>query len=181
VSNEPEYLRRIRERQQSRRPSGQPPAGGGSTGGLSPQEQEALRWAREVAKGSDLRSVRNLAKAKYAALFRIQGASGIQFLSVEGFADRDALVERVKPGGSVGMEVLGAYEVRGGRPISIENDEHGQLQLKMGPPRAGANPVSPEKMLRKAAADAAHREKTRPRGRDRERGGGGGRGGPGRG
>jgi len=180
VSNEPEYLRRIRERQQRARPSGQQVSGGGSTSGLSPQEQEALRWAREVAKGAELRSVRSLSKAKYAALFRIQGASGIQFLSVEGFADRDGLVERVKPGGSVGMEVLGAYEVRGGRPISIETDDQGQLQLKMGPPRAGAHPVSPEKMIRKAEAQAAQREKTRPRGRDRERGGGG-RGGPGRG
>ncbi|MEZ4586758.1 MAG: hypothetical protein R2909_10190 [Gemmatimonadales bacterium] len=181
MSNEPEYLRRIRERQQRARPSGQQASGGASPSGLSPQEQEALRWAREVAKGAELRSVRHLAKAKYAALFRIQGASGIQFMSVEGFADRDGLVERVKPGGSVGMEVLGAYEVRGGRPISIESDDQGQLQLKMGAP-GRANPVSPEKMIRKAAAEAAQREKTRPRGRDRERGGGGGgRGGPGRG
>jgi len=124
-----------------------------------------------LAKGSDLRSVRNLGKAKYAALIRIQGASGIQFLSVEGFADRDALIERVRPGGTVGLEVLGAYEVRGGRPIEIQTDDQGQIRLKMGSPRAGANPVSPEKMIRKAQKAAEHREKTRPRGRDRERGG----------
>ena len=45
--------------------------------------------------------------------------------------------------------------------------EAGQVVLKMGTPRPGANPVSPERMLRKAAAEAEHRAKTRPKGRDR--------------
>jgi hypothetical protein len=45
--------------------------------------------------------------------------------------------------------------------------EQGQVNLKMGTPRPGANPVSPERMLRKAAAEAEHRAKTRPKGRER--------------
>ncbi len=133
---------------------------------LSPQEQEALRWAREVADGQELRSIRNLAGARFAVVLRLQSASGTRFLSVEGLADRETLKERVKPGATVGEEVLGAYEVKGGRPVTIAI-ESGAVVLKMGTPRPGANPVSPERMLRKAAAEAVIREKTRPKGRDR--------------
>jgi hypothetical protein len=132
----------------------------------STQEQETLRWAKEVAAGQELRSIRNLSGARFAVLVRLQSASGSRFLSVEGIPTRDALKERVKPGATVGEEVLGAYEVRGGRPVSIVL-EQGQVNLKMGTPRPGANPVSPERMLRKAAAEAEHRAKTRPKGRDR--------------
>jgi hypothetical protein len=99
-------------------------------------------------------------------LVRLQSASGLRFLSVEGLPDRETLKERVKPGATVGEEVLGAYEVRGGRPVTIAI-EQGQVALKMGAPRLGATPVSPEKMLRKAAAEAEHRAKTRFKGRDR--------------
>jgi hypothetical protein len=126
-----------------------------------------------LAKGADLRSIRNLGGARFAALIRLQSASGIHFLSLEGFPNRDALVDRVKPGATVGEEVLGAYEVRGGRPVSISTDDNGQIVLKMGEPRPGANPISPERMIRQAQAQAALREKTRPKGADR---GGGGRG-----
>jgi hypothetical protein len=141
------------------------------TAGLSQQEQEAVRWGRELAKGTELRSIRNLSGARYAALLRLQGASGVKFLSLEGFHAREQLLERVKPGATVGEEVLGAYEVRGGRPVTLATDEAGQVVLKVGSPRPGANPVSPEKMIRKAEALAHERAKTRPRGPgDRERG-----------
>ncbi len=166
VSNEPEYiqrLRRAREARQGRAPGGQAEPG---VPGQSPQEQETLRWARGVAAGQELRSVRNLAGARFAVLVRLQSASGTRFLSLEGLPSRDVLKERVKPGATVGEEVLGAYEVRGGRPVSITLDQ-GQVTLKMGTPRPGANPLSPERMLRKAAAEAEQRAKSRPRGRDR--------------
>ena len=123
-----------------------------------------------MAKGTELRSIRNLAGARFAALLRLQGASGVKFLSLEGFPGRDQLLERVKPGATVGEEVLGAYEVKGGRPVVIATDEANQVVLKIGAPRPGANPVSPEKMIRKAEALAHEREKTRPKGADRERG-----------
>ncbi len=165
MSDEPEYLRLMRQRrhEQSRR-SG---SGSGAHSDYSAQEQEALRWARELAKGTELRSIRNLGGSRYAALVRLQAASGVKFLSLEGFAGREALIDRVKPGATVGEEVLGAYEVRGGRPVTIELGDDGQVALKMGKPRPGANPVSPEKMIRRAAAEAAEREKSRPRDRDR--------------
>ena len=168
MSNEPEYLVRLRKSQEARlnRPA---PATAAAGPAQSPQEKEAVRWAKELAKGTELRSVRNLTGARFAALLRLQGASGVQFLSLEGLPTRESLLERVKPGATVGEEVLGAYEVRGGRPVTIATDDANQLVLKMGSPRPGANPASPEQMIRKAEAAAVEREKTRPKG-DKDRG-----------
>jgi hypothetical protein len=169
VSQEPEYLQRLRRAQQERQEKAGKGAGQSRAEGqapYSPQEQEALRWARELAESTELRSVRNLAGARFAVLVRLQSASGMRFLSVEGIADRETLRERVKPGATVGEEVLGAYEVRGGRPVAVAIEE-GQVVLKMGEPRTGAKPVSPEKMLRKAAAEAETRAKTRFKDRGR--------------
>ncbi|MBL8986355.1 MAG: hypothetical protein JNJ80_08795 [Gemmatimonadetes bacterium] len=166
MSNEPEYLQRLRKSQEDRqKPAGPRPAS--APVAQTVQEQEAIRWAKELAKGTELRSVRSLTGARFAALMRIQGASGVKFLSLEGFATREALVDRVKPGASVGEEVLGAYEVKGGRPVTVATDEAGQIVLKIGAPRPGANPVSPEKMIRRAEAAAAERAKTRPKNDDR--------------
>jgi hypothetical protein len=123
-----------------------------------------------LIKGTELRSIRNLGGARFAALIRLQGASGVKFLSLEGFQGREQLLERVKPGATVGEEVLGAYEVKGGRPVTLTTDEAGQVILKIGAPRPGANPMSPEQMIRRAEALAHERAKTRPRGGDRERG-----------
>lgn len=169
MSQEPEYLQRLRRAQEEKAKRGEggaSPAGGPA--GLSAQEQEAIRWAKQLARGTELRSIRNLAGARFATLVRLQGASGIKFLSIEGLPTREALVERVKPGATVGEEVLGAYEIRGGRPVTIAKDDAGQVVLKMGQPRPGAHPVSPEKMIRKAEAAAAERAKSRPKG-DRDR------------
>lgn len=172
MSQEPEYLQRLRRAQQEKSQKGARDSGparpDAATANFSGQEQEALRWARELAAGTELRSIRNLVGARFALLVRLQSASGVRFLSVEGIATREALKERVKPGATVGEEVLGAYEVKGGRPVAIAI-EAGQVALKMGTPRPGANPVSPEKMLRKAAAEAEIREKNRPRDREKRR------------
>ena len=171
MSQEPEYLVRLRRAQQEKSEKGKDSASSrpeATAPSYSVQEQEALRWARELAAGTELRSIRNLSGARFAVLVRLQSASGLRFLSVEGIATREALKERVKPGATVGEEVLGAYEVKGGRPVEIAIEE-GQVVLKMGAPRPGANPVSPEKMLRKATAEAVIREKNRPRDRDKRR------------
>lgn len=169
--NEPEYLQRLRRSQQERQEKsgkGASPARAESgSPAYTTQEQEALRWARELAAGTELRSIRGLAGARFAVLIRLQAASGMRFLSVEGIGTREALKERVKPGATVGEEVLGAYEVKGGRPVEVLI-EAGQVALKMGAPRPGANPVSPEKMLRQAANQAEIRAKTRAsKGRER--------------
>jgi len=167
VTQEPEYLRRLREAQAAK----QQKAVAAPAASQNPHEQEAIRWAKGVAAGQEIRSVRNLATARFAVLVRLQSASGSKFLSLDGLPDREALKERVKPGATVGEEVLGAYEIKGGRPVTISLEE-GQVVLKMGDPRPGANPLTPDQMLRKAAAEAAQLAKTRPR--DTGRGGGGG-------
>ncbi len=171
MSQEPEYLQRLRRAQQeSQAKSGKPAAVARpdpATPVYSSQEQETLRWARGLAGATELRSIRNLSGARFAVLVRLQSASGMRFLSVEGLPSREALRERVKPGATVGEEVLGAYEVKGGRPVTIAVDA-GQVVLKIGAPRPGANPVSPEQMLRRAATQAELRAKTRAnRGRER--------------
>ena len=171
MTQEPEYLKRLRAKQ-ARRGSGGPPGGGGSgskpkaKGGLSVQEQEALRWAREIA-ATELRSVKNLSGAPYCVLIRVQSATGETLHSVEGLRNRETLIKRLMPDAGLGEEILGSYEVRGGRPITTEVVDN-ELKLRMGEPRSGANPISPEKMLRKATSQAAIRAKSRPRG-DRDR------------
>lgn len=177
MSNEPEYLRRIRE---ARTQKGSAPAQGSAREAvnLSIQEKEALKWAREVA-GTDLRSQKGLAGAKYALLYRLAGASGVTFVSLEGLPSKDAFMERIKNGLMMGEEMLGGYEVRGGRPAEIAVVDS-EVTIKMGAARPGANPLPPDKMLRKAAAEAAELAKRRPAGGDRDqrggKGGGGGRG-----
>lgn len=172
MSNEPEYLRRIREAKAQKGQKGAA-AGKGEGAGLSVQEQEAVKWARELG-GTNLRSMKNMAGAKYALLYKLASASGTTFVSLEGLSSREALLERIRSGLMMGEEMLGAYEVRGGRPaeVSVVDSE---VQLKMGTPRPGANPLPPEKMLRKAAAVAAEQAKRRPAGGDRDRPRGGGR------
>jgi len=172
MSNEPEYLRRIREAQAQKGAKG---AGAKEATNLSIQEKEAAKWAREVA-GTDLRSMKGLAGAKYALLYRLASASGTTFVSLEGLPSREAFMERIKNGLMMGEEMLGGYEVRGGRPAEIAVVAS-EVTVKMGTPRPGANPLPPDKMLRKAAIEAAELAKRRPADGDRDRrGGGGGRG-----
>ncbi len=163
----PEYLKRLRQSQEDRArradKAANPVRPETTTPPYSAQEQEAIRWAKHLAGSTELRSIRSLGGARFAVLVRLQSATGARFLSLEGLPSRDVLRERVKPGATVGEEVLGAYEVKGGRPVSIEIDQ-GQVVLKMGAPRAGGGaPVSPEKMLRKAALEAEQRAKSKPR------------------
>ncbi|NOT07612.1 MAG: hypothetical protein HOP28_05315, partial [Gemmatimonadales bacterium] len=76
MSQEPEYLQRLRAQQQKQHKGG---AGQGterseSGQAYSIQEQEVLRWARKLAQGTELRSIRNLAGARFAVLVRLQSA-----------------------------------------------------------------------------------------------------------
>jgi len=158
VSQEPEYLRRLRASQE--RGSPRTDVGPGGEQALTLQEREALRWGREAA-GTDLRAVRGLPGARYVVLLRVPSATGVKYHSLEGLPSREALMDRLLPGSGMGEEVVAAYEVRGGRPIKIEIVDS-EIKLRMGDPRPGAHPVNPEKMLRKAAALAAQRARTRP-------------------
>ncbi len=163
VSDEPMYLQRLRQNRRGKDKQGG--SGADSAEGLTAQEQEALRWAREAA-GTDLRSKKDLSGAKYAVVIRVNSASGTPFSSCEGLPSREALLERLKNAAFMSEDVVGAYEVRGGRPLTIGNED-GTITLKSGAPRPGANPKSPDQMLRQAAQDAAERAKSRPRDDDR--------------
>jgi len=157
------YLQRLRQNQR-----GKGKQGGSATGAseaLNAQEVEALRWAREAA-GTDLRSKKDVEGAKYAVVIRVNSASGTPLSSFEGLPTREALVERIKTAAFMSEEVVGAYEVRGGRPLTVGNED-GTITLKSGAPRPGANPKSPAEMLRQAAKEAAERAKSRPRDDDR--------------
>lgn len=170
MSDEPMYLQRLRENRRGK--SGKTGAGGDAADGLNAQEQEALRWAREAA-GTELRSKKDLSGAKYAIVIRVNSASGTPFSSCEGLASREALIDRIKNAAFMSEEVVGAYEIRGGRPLTVGNED-GTFTLKAGSVRPGANPKSPEQMLRQAAQEAVERAKSRPR--DDDRGGRGRRG-----
>lgn len=157
------YLQRLRQNQR-----GKGKKSGGTAGeseGLNAQEQEAVRWAREAA-GTDLRSKKDLSGAKYAVVIRVNSAAGVAMSSCEGLPTREALIERIKNAAFMGEDVVGAYEVRGGRPLTVGNDD-GAITLKAGAPRPRANPKSPEQMLRQAAQEAVERAKSRPREDDR--------------
>lgn len=164
MSDEPIYLQRIR---QHRGRQGKAPEGAAAADeGRSPQEREALRWAREAA-GTELRSTKGIAGAKYAVVIKVNSATGAAMYSCEGAGSREALLERIKTAAFMSEDVVGAYEIRGGRPLVIGRSEEGEFTLKAGPARPGANPLPPEKMLRQAAQAAAERAKSRPRDDDR--------------
>ncbi len=171
MADEPAYLKMLRQSSKTRdRKEGPPAKGAPSVAALTVQEKEATKWAREVA-GTDLRSVTDLSGARYAVLLKIASVTGTAHHSLQGLASRELLLARLQWGTGMGEEVLGAYEVRGGRPITIGAAE-GETTLTLGSPRPGANPLPPEKMIRKAAAEAEKREKTRG---TRKEGGRGGR------
>lgn len=172
MSDEPVYLQRLRKHREQQLHSG--PAAAGAESSLTVQEREALRWARETA-GTELRSTKGMAGSKYAVIIKVNAASGVAFHSCEGLPSREALIERIKSAAFMGEDVVGAYEVRGGRPMTIGRAE-GQFTLKAGAARPGANPLPPEKMLRQAAQQAAERARTRPKDEGRGRGGPGRRG-----
>jgi hypothetical protein len=81
------------------------------------------------------------------------------------------LAERVKAAQGAGENVLGVFELTTGRPLTVETVE-GKVNIVPGKPRSIMKAESPERMIRKAAAEAALLAKTRKP--DEGRGGGGG-------
>ena len=176
MADEPAYLKMLRQTSKSRgRKETAPSKGAPAVAALTVQEKEAVKWAKEVA-GTDLRSVTDLSGARYAVLLKIASVTGTAHHSLQGLTSRELLLARLQRGTGMGEEILGAYEVRGGRPITVGSAE-GETTLTLGPPRPGANPLPPEKMIRKAMAEAEKREKTRGSRKEGGGAGGGGRGG----
>ncbi len=167
MADEPAYLQKLRRDRAARgKAVGAKSAPDASEPKRTVAEEEAVRWAKEVTGGGVLRSVQDLHGARYAVLRKITSAAGTTYYSLEGLATRSRLLERLRPGAGMGEEILGAYEVKGGRPVTYQATPEG-VTMSLGAARSGANPLSPEKMLRKAELEAEKRARTR--GAQRER------------
>lgn len=176
MSEEPGYLQAAKRARQEKVHATTAAAPSARTA-LTVQEREAVRWASEAAK-TEIRSTKDLAGARFCVLLKLAGASGGASFAVEGLASKDLLIARIKKAAAMQEEVVGAYEVNNGRPLTPTIDGE-TVTFAAGAPRPGARPASPEQMLRKAQAEAAIRAKERPKD-DRDggrRGGGGGGGG----
>jgi hypothetical protein len=169
MSEEPGYLQAVKRAKQEKVESTARPAAQTARPSLSVQEREAVRWAGETAK-TEVRSTKDLSGARFCLLLKLAGASGSASFALEGFTSKDLLVGRIKKAGTMQEEVMGAYEVNNGRPLTPTIDGE-TVTFAAGAPRAGAKPVTPEQMLRKAQAEAAIRAKERPANDDRNRGG----------
>jgi hypothetical protein len=179
VSDEPEYLKALRRSREQKKPAGTPGEAQPSSKAVpSPAEREATRWAREVG-GRDVRIPPSLRGAKVAILVQPITPFGTPAVTLEGLPSKEALLERVKAAQGAGENVLGCLELTTGRPISVETVD-GKVTLVPGKPRAIMKAESPERMIRKAAAEAELLAKTRKADDGRGGRGGGGGGGGGR-
>ena len=184
-SDEPEYLKAMRRSQEARKSGGAPkesttPAAAKS-GGQSPAEREAIRWGKEVG-GKEINIPGPSAGAKCAILIHPITPFGAPRVSLEWIADREALAARIHQAHGAGENVLGCFELTTGRALTPETVD-GKLTFTAGQPRQIPKAESPERMIRKAAAQAALLAKTRKvenlYGGKGNRGGQGGQGGRG--
>jgi hypothetical protein len=179
VSNdEPEYLKALR-RSQERIKGGAPPSTGAQSpkeAPLGPAEREALRWAREAA-GQDVRPGPTLRGAKCAFLSQPKTYDGKAPIMLDGVASKEALLSRYEAATSFGDKVIGLYDIASSRTLTVETRE-GKTTFVPGPVRQVAKAMSPEQMIRKAAAAAEQLAKTR-KPDDLMKGNRGARGGPG--
>jgi hypothetical protein len=160
VSDEPEYLKALRRSREHKKPgTGAAEAPNSGKNAPSPAEREATRWAREVG-GRDVRLAPTLRGAKIAILVQPITPFGTPPVNLEGLTSREALTERVKAAQGNGENVLGVFELTTGRPLTVETVE-GKVNIVAGKPRAIMKAESPERMIRKAAAEAALLAKTR--------------------
>jgi hypothetical protein len=175
VSDEPEYLKALRRNREQKKEAGPgtDPARGSKVA-PTPAEREATRWAREVG-GREVRIAPSLTGAKVAILVQPITPFGTPPVTLEGLASREALAERIKTAQGTGENVLGCFELTTGRPITAELTE-GKVTFTAGKPRTIMKAESPERMIRKAAAQAEQLAKTRKVDDGRGRGNPGGRG-----
>ena len=186
-NDEPEYLKALRRSQERNKGASAPAATTqAKEAPLAPAEREALRWAREAAGGQDVRPGPTLRGAKCGFLSQPKTYDGKAPIMLDGVASKEALLSRYEAATSFGDKVLGLYDITSARPLTVETKE-GKTTFVAGPVRPVAKAMSPEQMIRKAAAAAEQLAKTRkpddlmkgnrgPRGRGGP-GGQGGRGG----
>lgn len=163
-TDEPEYLKALRRTQEAKKnpaknPAPAKPAAAEKTAVQSPAEREAVRWGKEVG-GKDINILPFKAGSKCAILLHPITPFGAPRVTMEWLADREALTARYHQAQGAGENVLGSYELTTGRPLTAETVD-GKLVLTAGQPRQIAKAESPERMIRKAAAEAALLAKTR--------------------
>ena len=182
-NDEPEYLKALRRSQERNKGTSVPASTAqAKEAPLAPAEREALRWAREAA-GQDVRPGPTLRGAKCAFLSQPKTYDGKAPIMLDGVASKEALLSRYEAATSFGDKVLGLYDITSARPLTVETKE-GRTTFVAGPVRQVAKAMSPEQMIRKAAAAAEQLAKTRKpddlmKGNRGARGGPGGRGGQG--
>jgi len=188
-TDEPEYLKALRRTQEAKKntPKNSAPArvAAEKPAVQSPAEREAVRWGKEVG-GKDINLMPFKPGSKCAVLLHPITPFGAPRVTLEWVADREALAARYHQAQGAGENVLGSYELTTGRPLTAETVD-GKLVFTAGQPRQIAKVESPERMIRKAAAEAALLAKTRKAepgfgsgfGGGGRQGGGGRPGGPG--
>jgi hypothetical protein len=102
----------------------------------------------------------SLTGAKAAVLVQPITPFGTPPVTLEGLPNREALAERVKAAQGAGENILGCFELTTGRPLKADMAE-GKVTFSAGKPRAIMKAESPERMIRKAAAQAEQLAKTR--------------------
>ncbi len=164
MSNESGYLAAIKKANQERGKKPTTAAAPTARQTLTVPEREATRWAAEIAK-TDVRANPNLSGARFAVVLKLASASGSSSFALEGTASKELLVERIKKAIAMNEEVVGAYEINNGRPLTVAFDGD-VVKFTAGEARSGAKPMSPERMLRLAQVEAAKRAKERPKEKD---------------
>jgi hypothetical protein len=174
---EPGYLQALRRAKN--RKEAPAPAQVGHDNAPTLLEREAAKWAREVG-GPNVRVTPSLSGARVAVVYESKTSSGIAPVVLEGLADRTALAARLAGLAESGEAVLGCYDVTAARALTAGVEE-GKTVFRAGPSRNVPRPMSPEQMLRRAAAEAEKLARTRKVDDRRPGGGQGGRGGNARG
>jgi hypothetical protein len=166
MSEEPGYLKALKAAQAKKNTATPARSGGKHT--QTPEEAEAVRWGREVAK-EDLSATPGMAGAGAAFLYSPRTFSGKAPFILQGLKDRSALTARVIAAASASETVLGCYDVRARKPLTWKA-EGGTISFEEGAARKLPQAPDPAKMLRAAMKQAEIDKKTR-KVDDRDRGG----------
>jgi hypothetical protein len=166
MSEEPGYLKALRATQAKKQTAA--PAKSGGKHSQTPEEAEAVRWGREVAK-EELSATPGINGAGAAFLYSPRAFTGKAPIILQGVKDRAALTARVIAASAASETVLGCYDVRARKPLTWKA-EGGTITFDEGAARKLPQAPDPAKMLRAALKQAEVDKKTR-KVDDRDRGG----------
>lgn len=158
MSDEPAYLKALRA-QQAKQQSATPSAAKGGKHTRTPEEAEAIRWGREIAK-EELSGTPGIGGAGAAFLYSPRAFSGKAPIILQGVKDRAVLTQRVIGAAAASETVLGCYDIRARKPLTWKA-EGGAIAFEEGPARKLPQAPDPAKMLRAAVKQAEIDKKTR--------------------